>query len=119
MTNYVSMLEEIYQAQKQKFGKMTKDELFKKLYEEINEYQQASLDLFTCDNQANRVNVMLELADIIIVANRLYLEYDDEIAWLIVDKLFNYETAKWVKIKWDMVEKRNYTKDDCGNWIKY
>lgn len=59
---------------------------------------------------------MYEKADVIIMANRLYQEYQDEVAWLILSELYNYETAKYVKAKWDIVKKRPYIRDKNGNY---
>ena len=50
------------------------------------------------------------------VLAQLRQEYQDEVAWLILSELYNYETARYVKAKWDIVEKRRYVKDANGNY---
>lgn len=116
MTQYYNMLDKIYERQKEKFGAQTKEELWRKLRGEIIELQEARRQLFMKDTNENRESVMFEEADIIIMANRLYQEYQDEVAWLIVDRLFNFESAKYVAKKWEIVEKRPYHKDKNGLW---
>ena len=115
-SNTTDLLDDILERQKLKFGETTKEELWRKLRGEIIEYQEALRNNFIYDNNQTRLEIMLEQADIIILANRLYQEFDDEVAWLIIDKMYNFETAKYVKMKWDIVEKRQYIRDSKGNW---
>lgn len=116
ISNDTELLDVIYQKQVKKFGETTPEELWRKLRGEIIEYQQALKNQFLYDSPQSRLDVMLEQADIIILANRLYQEFQDELAWLILDKMYNFETARFVSMKWDIVEKRRYRKDKNGNW---
>jgi hypothetical protein len=115
-SNTEALLDDIYERQKLKFGNATKAELYKKLRCEIREYQAAIKAQFNNNSVENSHDVMFEIADIIIVANRLYKEFKDEIAWALLIKYYNYETARYVKAKWDIVEKRKYVRDQYGNW---
>lgn len=116
ISNTEALLEDIYERQKLKFGKTTKAELYRKLRCEIREYQAAIKAHFYNDSVENARDIMFEIADVIIIANRLYKEFKDEIAWALLQKYYNYETARYVKAKWDIVQKRKYVKDKNGNW---
>lgn len=116
ISNTPDLLDDILERQKKKFGDTTKEELWRKLKCEISEYQQALRANFINDCHQTRIDVMFEQADIIILANRLYQEFNDDVAWLIIEKMYNFETARYVKIKWDIVEKRPYYRDKNGNW---
>lgn len=116
ISNTPDLLDDILECQKKKFGDTTKEELWRKLKGEIIEYQQALRANYIYDSNQTRIDVMLEQADIIILANRLYQEFHDEIAWLILEKMYNFETARYVKIKWGIVEQRPYYRDKNGNW---
>lgn len=116
ISNTPDLLDDIYQRQVKKFGKTTKEELSAHLRNEIYEYQAEIRKNFMNDCQQTRLELMLEQADIIILANRLYQEFDDPLAWLVLDKMYNFETAKYVKMKWDIVEKRKYHRDENGLW---
>lgn len=116
ISNTPDLLEDIYYRQVKKFGETTEKILLKRLDEEIYEYQEALRNNFMNDNQQSRLEVMLEQADIIILANRLYQEFNNMLAWLILDKMYNFESAKYVKMKWDIVENRPYSRDKNGFW---
>lgn len=116
ISNTPDLLEDIYHRQVKKFGETTEKILLKRLDEEIYEYQEALRNNFMNDNQQSRLEVMLEQADIIILANRLYQEFNNMLAWLILDKMYNFESAKYVKMKWDIVENRPYSRDKNGFW---
>lgn len=118
ITNNQNLLDNVYERQKKKFKNQTKEELWAKLIGEIIELQQERRKLFMQQEPTseNKEAVLFEEADIIIMANRLYQEYHDEVAWLILDQMYNYETAKYVAKKWEIVEKRNYHKDKNGLW---
>lgn len=116
ISNTSDLLDDILERQKKKFGKTTKEELWSKLRGEIIEYQQALRSNIMNDCLQTKVDIMLEQADIIILANRLHREFKDELAWLLIQKMYNYETAKFVKFKWSIVEKRPYYRDKNGNW---
>lgn len=115
-SNTTDLLDDIYHRQVKKFGDTSAEELWKNLRGEIIEYQEALRKNFLYDNQQTRLDVMMEQADIIILANRLYQEFQDETAWLILDKMYNYETARFVKMKWEIVENRKYRRDKNGLW---
>lgn len=116
ISNTPDLLDDILERQKKKFGDTTEKELLANLTGEVIEYQEAMRKNFMADNQQTRLEVMLEQADIIILANRLYQEFDNPIAWLILDKMYNFETAKYVKMKWEVVESRTYFRDKNGLW---
>lgn len=116
ISNTQNLLDDILERQKKKFGKTTKEELWSKLRGEIIEYQQALRANFMNDCVQTKIDIMFEQADIIILANRLHREFKDELAWLLIQKMYNYETAHYVKMKWDIVEKRQYYRDSNGNW---
>ena len=110
----MDLIEKIYEEHLVKFGEQTREETYLRMCEEIKELQEARLKQFQCDSQENRLKVKFEEADVIITAIRLYKEYDDLSAWLILDLLYNYETAKYVQEKWEIVKKRKYVKDSRG-----
>lgn len=116
ISNTVDLLDDVYNRQVKKFGETTKEELWRKLKAEIEEYKNAVKTNFIYDSQNTRQEIFLEQADIIILANRLYQEFNDAVAWLILEKMYNFETAKYVKMKWEIVEKRKYYRNQNGDW---
>lgn len=116
ISNTQELLDNIYERQKLKFGETTKEELYRKLRCEIMELQQANRQYFMTSSFQDSEDIKFEEADIIIIANRLYQEFQDEIAWALLSKYYNYESAKYVKMKWDIVEKRIYKRDKFNNW---
>lgn len=116
ISNTVDLLDDIFNRQVKKFGSTTEKELWQNLTGEIIEYQEALRKNYMTDNKQTGLEVMLEQADIIILANRLYQEFNNPIGWLILDKMYNFETAKYVKMKWDIVENRPYVRDKNGLW---
>ena len=116
ISNNQALLDYVYERQKLKFGNTTKDELYRKLRCEIIEYQEATRRYWNTASADAAEDMMFEQADIIIMANRLYQEFQDEIAWALLSKYYNYETARYVKLKWEIVEHRPYYRDRNGNW---
>lgn len=116
VSNSPDLLTWVWERQKLKFGETTPEELYKRLRCEILELQEARRAYYMSGSLENAENIMFEEADIIILANRLYLEFNDEIGWALVDKFFNFETARYVKKKWEIVEQREYVKDENGDW---
>ena len=116
ISNTPDLLEDIYHRQVKKFGETTEKILLKRLDEEIYEYQEAMRKNFINDNQYTREDIMLEKADIIILANRGYQEFNNPKCWLILDNMYNFETAKYVVKKWEIVEKRSYKRTSDGDW---
>lgn len=116
VSNNQDLLDYVYERQKLKFGETTKEELYRKLRCEIIEYQEATRYNWMISSAQSAEAMMFEQADIIIIANRLYQEFHDEVAWALLEKYYNYETARYVKKKWDIVEQRTYYRDSKGNW---
>lgn len=119
ISNSQELLDYIYEQQKIKFGNTTKEELYRKLRCEIIELQEANRNYWLDGEVHNKElsdAIKFEEADIIIVANRLYQEFQDEVAWALLSKYYNYESAQYVKQKWDIVQKRTYIRDRNGNW---
>lgn len=116
VSNTQELLDYIYEEQKIKFPNQTKQQTERKMRAEILELQQANLTYWNTGSKQDAEAIMYEKADVIIMANRLYQEYQDEVAWLILSELYNYETAKFVKAKWDIVKNRPYIKDKNGNY---
>lgn len=112
----MDLLDEIYIKQKKKFPDVTIEQAWKKLKGEVLELQEARRQHFIEPNSENAEKIKFEEADIIIMANKIYQENQDEIAWLVLDKLYNYESAKYVVEKWKIVEERTYHKDKNGNY---
>lgn len=116
VSNTQELLDYVYERQKIKFPDQTREQTERKLRGEIIELQQATMKYWNTGSRHNADEIMFEKADIIIMANRLYQEYQDELAWAILSTYYNYETARYVKAKWDIVEKRRYVKDANGNY---
>lgn len=114
--NQESLLDYIYERQLEKFPDQTREDTERKLRAEIIELQEARRDYWTAQSKNNAEKVMFETADVIIMANRLYHDFQDELAWCILDSMFNYETAKYVQAKWEIVEKRIYEKKADGTY---
>lgn len=112
----MDLLNEIYIKQKKKFPDVTIEQAWRKLRGEIIELQLARREHFIKSTFENAEKIKYEEADIIIMANKIYQENQDEIAWLILDKFYNYESSKYVVKKWQIVEKRTYHKDENGNY---
>lgn len=104
--NTEQLLEDIYNRQVAKFGDCSYKELISKLGCEFLELQEANRKYWMCGEHNKELadDIQLEIADIIIIANRMWKEYDCPIAWGILSKYYDYESSKWVKIKWDIVE---------------
>jgi hypothetical protein len=114
--NQESLLDYIYERQLEKFPDQTREDTEKKLRGEIIELQQARRDYYNAQCPKNSEKVMFETADVIIMANRLYHDFQDEFAWMILDSMYNWEVAKYVDIKWQIVEKRDYKKLPDGTY---
>lgn len=107
-------LENVYWKQVKKFGKQTKEQLFRRLQEEIVEYFQA------CDDNETELceEVLLEKADVIIMANRCVLETGNPFAAIILKLLYTEDMDYWIIKKWKIVESREYYIDENGDWRK-
>lgn len=116
VSNTQDLLDDILERQKRKFGPTTKEELYRKLRTEILEYQEATRAFFMTGSREYAEAMKFEEADIIIVANRLWQEFHDEVAWALLSKYYNYESARYVKAKWEIVEKRPYKRTAAGDW---
>lgn len=116
VSNNQELLDYIYERQRIKFPHQTRQQTERKLRGEIIELQEANRLYWYTSSKENAEAIKFEEADVIIMANRLYQEYQDELAWAILSRYYNYETAKYVKEKWEMVEKRTYKKDKNGNY---
>jgi hypothetical protein len=111
--NTETLLDYIYERQLAKFPDQTREQTERKLRAEILELQEARRNLFF---GGSREAVMYEKADVIIMANRLWRDFNDEMAWMILDSMYDYETARYVELKWKIVEQRTYIKDEYGNY---
>ena len=116
VSNTEELLDYIYERQKIKFPNQTRDQTERKLRGEILELQEANMAFWNTGSKHYAEAIKFEEADVIIMANRLYQEYQDELAWAILSRYYNYESAKYVKAKWDIVEKRKYFRDANGNY---
>ena len=114
--NQESLLDYIYERQLEKFPDQTREDTERKLRAEIIELQQARRDYWTAQSKKNAEKVMFETADVIIMANRLYHDFQDELAWMILDSMYNWEVAKYVDAKWQVVEQREYKKLPDGTY---
>ncbi len=112
--NSEQLLDHIYQRQLAKFPDQTREQTERKLRAEILELQQARRDYYFGGSKPE--NIMFEKADVIIMANRLWKDFNDELAWAIIDSMYDYETAKFVEAKWKIVESRCYVKDKDGTY---
>ena len=112
--NQETLLDYIYERQLAKFPDQTKEQTTRKLRAEIIELQNARRDYYY--GGGNPESIMFEKADVIIMANRLYHDFQDELAWMILDSLYNWEVAKYVEAKWQIVEKREYKKLPDGTY---
>lgn len=111
--NTETLLDYVYERQLIKFPDQTREQTERKLRAEILELQEARRNLYF---GGSREAVMYEKADVIIMANRLWRDFNDEMAWMILDSMYDYETAKYVEFKWKIVESRTYTKDENGTY---
>ena len=116
VSNNQELLDYIYERQRIKFPYQTRQQTERKLRGEIIELQEANRLYWYAPSKENAEAIKFEEADVIIMANRLYQDYQDELAWAILSRYYNYESAKYVKEKWEMVEKRTYKKDKNGNY---
>lgn len=114
--NQESLLDYIYERQLEKFPDQTREDTERKLRAEIIELQDARRDYYNAQCPKNAEKVMFKMADVIIMANRLYHDFQDEFAWMILDSMYNFEIAKYVDIKWQIVEKREYKKLPDGTY---
>lgn len=114
--NQESLLDYIYERQLEKFPDQTREDTERKLRAEIIELQQARREYWTSQSKNNGEKVMFEMADVIIMANRLYHDFQDELAWMILDSMYNWEVAKYVDAKWQVVEQREYKKLPDGTY---
>lgn len=112
--NQETLLDDIYERQLIKFPDQTPEQTRRKLKAEIFELQEARRAYYYGGGSLEEVKS--EEADVIIMANRLWRDDNDPMAWMILDSMYNYETAKWVKAKWEIVEKRIYKKDSEGTY---
>lgn len=116
VSNTEELLDYIYERQKKKFPDQTREQTERKLRGEIIELQEANRLYWNTGSKEHAEAIKFEEADVIIMANRLYQEYQDELAWAILSRYYNYESAKYVKAKWEIVEERTYVKDEHGNY---
>ena len=116
VSNTEELLDYIYERQKKKFPDQTREQTERKLRGEIIELQEANRLYWNTGSKEHAEAIKFEEADVIIMANRLYQEYQDELAWAILSRYYNYESAKYVKAKWEIVEQRPYVKDEHGNY---
>lgn len=116
VANSQDLLDYIYERQKKKFPDQTREQTERKLRGEILELQEANRLYWMTGSKHHAEAIKFEEADVVIMANRLYQEYQDELAWAILSRYYNYESAKYVKAKWDIVETRPYKKDENGNY---
>lgn len=114
--NQESLLDYIYERQLEKFPDQTREDTERKLRAEIIELQEARRDYYMFPSKQNQERIMFETADVIIMANILYHDFQDELAWMILDSLYNWEVAKYVEAKWQIVEKREYKKLPDGTY---
>lgn len=112
--NQESLLDYIYERQLVKFPDQTPEQTRRKLCAEILELQEAVKDYYYGGGSAEKIQY--EKADVIIMANRLWRDSNDPMAWMILDSMYNYETARYVELKWKIVEQRVYTKDKDGTY---
>ena len=116
ISNTQEFLDYIYERHKIKFPNQTREQTTRKLRGEIIELQEANRLYWMTGSKEHAEAVKFEEADVIIMANRLYQDFQDELAWAILSRYCNYESAKYVKMKWDIVEQRKYKKDANGNY---
>lgn len=116
VSNTQELLDYVYERQKIKFPNQTREQTERKLRGEIIELQEANRRYWMTGSKKHAEAIKFEEADVIIMANRLYQEYKDELAWAILSRYYNYESAKYVKAKWDIVEQRQYIRDANGNY---
>lgn len=116
ISNTQELLDYIYERQKIKFPNQSREQTTRKLRAEIIELQEANRLYWMTGSKEHAEAIKFEEADVIIMANRLYQDFQDELAWAILSKYYNYESAKYVKMKWDIVEQRTYKKDANGNY---
>lgn len=116
VSNTQELLDSIYERQKIKFPNQSREQTTRKLRAEIIELQEANRLYWMTGSKEHAEAVKFEEADVIIMANRLYQDFQDELAWAILSRYYNYESAKYMKMKWDIVEQRTYKKDVYGNY---
>ena len=112
--NQETLLDEIYKQQIVKFPDQTPEQTRRKLFAEILELQEARRDYYYGGGSVEKVK--MEEADVIIMANRLWRDDNDPMAWMILDSMYNYETAKWVAMKWKIVMQITYKRDENGTY---
>lgn len=114
--NQESLLDYTYERQLVKFPDQTPEQTRRKLCAEIIELQEARRDYWAAPSKINAERVKFEKADVILMANRLWRDSNDPMAWMILDSMYNYETARYVESKWKIVEQRVYARDKEGTY---
>lgn len=114
MIETTKLLEDIYKRQVKKFGQQTKEQLFRRLQEEIIEY----FDAVEKNETELCEEVLLEKADVIIMANRCVLETGSACAAIILKLAYSADMDYWILKKWQIVESREYYIDENGDWRK-
>lgn len=112
----MDLLDKIYEKQQKKFPDVNVEDAWRKLRSEAIELQNATRDYCKQLSNKSREKVNFEKADVVIMANKIYHDNQDELAWLILDALYDFELSNYVEKKWEIVEKRSYHKDKNGNY---
>lgn len=114
MIETTKLLANIYKRQVNKFGKQTREQLFRRLQEEIIEY----FDAVEKNETELCEEVLLEKADVIIMAHRCVLETGSACAAIILKLAYSEDMDYWILKKWQIVESREYFIDENGDWRK-
>ncbi len=106
----------VYRGQLRKFPDQTRENTTKKLYREIEELMEARERFIKEPIESNLEKIKFERADVAIMAARLWYDYADPMAWVILYAFSDYETLKYVEKKWEIVEARIYEKLEDGTY---
>lgn len=110
------ILLKVYRGQLRKFPDQTREDTTKKLRGEIEELIEARERFIKEPVESNLEKIKFERADVAIMATRLWYDYADPMAWVILYAFSDYETLKYVEKKWEIVEARTYEKLADGTY---
>lgn len=106
----------VYTGQLRKFPDQTREDTTKKLLGEIEELIEARERFIKEPTESNLEKIKFERADVAIMAVRLWYDYADPLAWVILYAFSDWETLKYVEKKWEIVEARTYEKIEDGTY---
>lgn len=114
--NQETLLEYIYEMHCTKFPEKTKEQAEKELRAEVANLQNARKDYYFGGGSVE--DILNAKANCVIIANRLWHDYNDELAWLILDTMYDYDMARCVEERWKEIERTCYVREPDGTYSK-